>query len=242
MVRRGFTLIELLVVIAIIAILAAILFPVYARAREKARQASCQSNLKQLALAFLAYAQDYDETWPPVTYVVPSGGLLRVWYWECGGPDQFGGQFPLAGGWVMVYVRNQQVLDCPSIVQDWPGASTSYGYNSFLGGVEGLRKPAKIGSVEYPAETALLADTGYYDLGEERYMTYNNGDLPYPWDPVSPYVWQTNTGEHFRHNGMANVAWCDGHVKALPNRYPMRLASCAQLGYLSEDDSLYDLN
>ena len=62
--RKGFTLIELLVVIAIIAILAAILFPVFARAREKARQASCQSNLKQLTLAMLMYVQDYDEKFP----------------------------------------------------------------------------------------------------------------------------------------------------------------------------------
>ena len=68
--RRGFTLIELLVVIAIIAILAAILFPVFAKAREKARQASCQSNLKQLALACLMYAQDYDEHF--------TGWLVRV--------------------------------------------------------------------------------------------------------------------------------------------------------------------
>ncbi len=59
--QRAFTLIELLVVIAIIAILAAILFPVFAKAREKARQASCQSNLKQLALGMLMYSQDYDE-------------------------------------------------------------------------------------------------------------------------------------------------------------------------------------
>src|SRR5579872_2787695 len=62
--RRGFTLIELLVVIAIIAILAAILFPVFARAREQARKASCISNMKQLGLAALMYTQDYDETWP----------------------------------------------------------------------------------------------------------------------------------------------------------------------------------
>lgn len=62
--RSGFTLIELLVVIAIIAILAAILFPVFAKAREKARQASCQSNLKQLGLAFAMYVSDYDERWP----------------------------------------------------------------------------------------------------------------------------------------------------------------------------------
>src|SRR4051794_20747184 len=62
--RSGFTLIELLVVIAIIAILAAILFPVFAQAREKARQASCMSNEKQLGLAILQYVQDYDETYP----------------------------------------------------------------------------------------------------------------------------------------------------------------------------------
>src|SRR5471030_86040 len=62
--RRGFTLIELLVVIAIIAILASILFPVFARARENARRASCMSNLKQLGLGYLQYAQDYDESFP----------------------------------------------------------------------------------------------------------------------------------------------------------------------------------
>ncbi|MFA4044255.1 MAG: hypothetical protein HZRFUVUK_001041, partial [Candidatus Fervidibacterota bacterium] len=66
--HRGFTLIELLVVIAIIAILAAILFPVFARAREKARQASCQSNLKQIGLAIFQYAQDYDERLPLAWY------------------------------------------------------------------------------------------------------------------------------------------------------------------------------
>src|SRR5690349_3905542 len=67
-VRRGFTLIELLVVIAIIAILAAILFPVFAQAREKARQSSCLSNMKQIGSALLMYVQDYDEVWPPSYY------------------------------------------------------------------------------------------------------------------------------------------------------------------------------
>ena len=71
-VNQGFTLIELLVVIAIIAILAAILFPVFAKAREKARQSVCQSNLKQIGLGLLMYAQDYDETLPP-TQDVPQG-------------------------------------------------------------------------------------------------------------------------------------------------------------------------
>jgi len=82
MTRRGFTLIELLVVIAIIAILAAILFPVFAKAREKARQSSCLSNLRQLATATLSYTQDYDETFPEevmcicATTIVPSGCML----------------------------------------------------------------------------------------------------------------------------------------------------------------------
>lgn len=75
--RRAFTLIELLVVIAIIAILAAILFPVFAKAREKARQATCASNERQLAVAFLGYIQDYDESFPPTQY--GTGGTTVYW-------------------------------------------------------------------------------------------------------------------------------------------------------------------
>src|SRR5688500_1832645 len=77
--RTGFTLIELLVVIAIIAILAAILFPVFAQARAKARQAACMSNMKQFGLAMLMYAQDYEETLPFAAYN-PPGQTLIMWY------------------------------------------------------------------------------------------------------------------------------------------------------------------
>src|SRR5688572_26955246 len=72
--KRGFTLIELLVVIAIIAILAAILFPVFAQAREKGRQATCLSNMKQLSLAVTLYAQDFDETLPRMRFHLLEGG------------------------------------------------------------------------------------------------------------------------------------------------------------------------
>jgi prepilin-type N-terminal cleavage/methylation domain-containing protein/prepilin-type processing-associated H-X9-DG protein len=97
MMRRGFTLIELLVVIAIIAILAAILFPVFARAREQARKTACLSNLKQIGSGILLYVQDYDETLVPV-----STGT-------CPGPDSY--------GWadlIYPYVKNAQLFDCPS--------------------------------------------------------------------------------------------------------------------------------
>src|SRR3954464_4564899 len=95
--RAGFTLIELLVVIAIIPILAAILFPVFARARESARRASCQSNLKQLGLGLLQYSQDYDEK-------LPSGLEQSV-----GRHYGFGWS-----GMVYSYVKNAQVYKCPS--------------------------------------------------------------------------------------------------------------------------------
>lgn len=111
-IKRNFTLIELLVVIAIIAILAAILFPVFAQARAKARQASCLSNLKQLGLGAMMYAQDYDE-------ILPETG----WRGPCSTPivtstanfndNQFSGvyAFPLA---VMPYQKNYGILVCPS--------------------------------------------------------------------------------------------------------------------------------
>ena len=103
---QGFTLIELLVVIAIIAILAAILFPVFARARENARKSSCQSNLKQLATGLLQYSQDYDERFPnayydPLPNSNPPGGYWsgNTWFWP---------QI------VQPYIKNLKVFNCPS--------------------------------------------------------------------------------------------------------------------------------
>ena len=94
--QRGFTLIELLVVIAIIAILAAILFPVFSKAREKARATSCLSNAKQIGLAMMQYVQDYDEMYPPDIWGNPDGRNL--------------GYIDL----LMPYARNEQIWTCPS--------------------------------------------------------------------------------------------------------------------------------
>jgi len=96
--RNGFTLIELLVVIAIIAILAAILFPVFAKAREKARQTTCASNLKQLALAVIQYTQDYDET-PPCGMTLPVVAGNGYYYFGVGW-----------GGQIYPYVKSPELL------------------------------------------------------------------------------------------------------------------------------------
>jgi prepilin-type N-terminal cleavage/methylation domain-containing protein len=105
--RRGFTLIELLVVIAIIAILAAILFPVFAQAREKARQISCISNMKQIGLAFIMYDQDYDETFPDaISNTTQQGGCAPDLDW-----------WHLNGGYAILvypYIKNGQIFKCPS--------------------------------------------------------------------------------------------------------------------------------
>jgi prepilin-type N-terminal cleavage/methylation domain-containing protein/prepilin-type processing-associated H-X9-DG protein len=108
--RRGFTLIELLVVIAIIAILAAILFPVFAQAREKARQAACLTNCKQLGLALMMYAGDYDDTLPPAKI-----GASAPFRHQCA---VNGEGYPLwPAFWqdvVQPYTKNRAILRCPS--------------------------------------------------------------------------------------------------------------------------------
>ena len=127
--RRGFTLIELLVVIAIIAILAAILFPVFAKAREKARQSSCLSNVKQIDLGILQYAQDYDERL--VTYYTRDAANNRI-YWMAQ---------------IDPYLKNDQIWKCPSRLRTW-----SYGLNNCI-------DQWKLASFDYPSEVAIIHDS-----------------------------------------------------------------------------------
>ncbi|MCW3099589.1 MAG: prepilin-type N-terminal cleavage/methylation domain [Chthonomonadaceae bacterium] len=232
--QQGFTLIELLVVIAIIAILAAILFPVFAQAREKARGISCLSNTKQLSLGLLQYIQDYDEA-SPAGAQIPAGQVCA------------GGRMPGRGwaGEIYPYVKNAQVYKCPddSTAPDTsvspPNLPCSYGLNMYFAN-------ASIATLVAPSKTVLLFEVvgntadvtspldwrsaaanggdgggaGYIDFcipatGLGKYDTGVMG-VPQRFPQASPWTKNANFG---RHSNGANFGLADGHSKYfLPSR------------------------
>jgi prepilin-type N-terminal cleavage/methylation domain-containing protein/prepilin-type processing-associated H-X9-DG protein len=222
---RGFTLIELLVVIAIIAILAAILFPVFAQARESARKASCQSNLKQLGNAILMYSSDYDG------FLVAGGGTCH------GSPAGCSDTNPLPGlqwQWVIQpYAKNWGIYKCPSDPRPADRVPVSYGVNNVALNSANDNGGVNESAVGAPADTVMLMEIGEGAYREDREtldavrMTGDN-TIWDAWDRVSKVDpgWSWNDTQP-RHSGGGNVLWVDGHVKyaklgqcstRLPNR------------------------
>jgi prepilin-type N-terminal cleavage/methylation domain-containing protein/prepilin-type processing-associated H-X9-DG protein len=206
--HQGFTLIELLVVIAIIAILAAILFPVFARARENARRTSCMSNLKQLGLGTMMYAQDYDDFYP-LSYNSVSG-----YWWQV----------------IQPYTKSTQINICPSS----PFASTA-GYEGGTRGNYGANNtvipltsvPVNMAAVKASAGTYLFMDAGSFVA---RYTSYGAGAgsdwnyLPGMGDgggvcdatvADASYPGRGEDCMSGRHFGGVNMTFADGHVKWL---------------------------
>ncbi|MFO7946068.1 MAG: prepilin-type N-terminal cleavage/methylation domain-containing protein [Armatimonadota bacterium] len=199
--RKGFTLIELLVVIAIIAILAAILFPVFARAREKARQSACLNNVKQIMLGMMQYTQDYDERYPPANrWPAPGENHLPyttyTTWWEALDP----------------YMKNEQILICPSQANGDPaGAEPGYGWNYqefgyYSGGFPSSYHPkVAMADVEYPASTIIIGDS------EDTSDRGNDG---------SQFLYRRHSYLlPDRHNGGGNMGFCDGHAKWFQESY-----------------------
>lgn len=227
---RGFTLIKLLVVIAIIATLAAIMFPVFAQVRERARQIVCVSNAHQLALANYMYAQDWHDTFLPSTnYAVPSSDPLRIW------PPM-----------LAPYVRNTGVFRCPSATgagyaENWAQRGIApIGYNTRAGyDPQGLEAPTTVASLavmDEPARTVLMADTacgptslkyrgyvfdplnGKENLGDPRLSTPLVADVDLvAGSPLPPSQLKPVFCRHFAdgtNRGMASLIFGDSHAKS----------------------------
>lgn len=204
---KGFTLIELLVVIAIIAILAAILFPVFARARENARRSSCQSNLKQIGLGVMQYTQDYDEKYPHNAYVCSAGNIANKEYACAVTTDYILWYHPL-----YPYLKSIQIFNCPSALDarlqktnattgQWVyNAYPSYGWNTIYNGTSEVTpfSVASLASVEDPSGTIFAGDSTRYRMGAEIPNSGGNSDQPNP-----------------LHLDGTNYLWADGHVKWL---------------------------
>ena len=213
----GFTLIELLIVIAIIALLATILFPVFERAREKARQSACSSNEKQLGLAFLQYSQDYDNALPVV-----GAGTVAVNTNNCGG----------WAGMLYPYTKNVQVYACPDDTTKLTGGDTavSYAYNCNLTLGHNNRGPLGfIGSFQNPSVTVLLFEVNDIQVApsllSQGTETTSAGDfgihvgiLPGGFTglmvtgPINGCAAVTVPASH---TSGSNYLFCDGHVKWL---------------------------
>jgi prepilin-type N-terminal cleavage/methylation domain-containing protein/prepilin-type processing-associated H-X9-DG protein len=241
MTRRAFTLIELLVVIAIIAILAAILFPVFAQAREKARQTSCLSNQKQLGLGVMMYAQDYDETYPMTANYAEPTVTRTLW------SDQ-----------VAPYLKNRDIFKCPSAVSPgYPNGWAARGYSSVgmnaqlafaptgsPDALEGFPSVLGMAAVDEPASFGIITETPNAPVGGAmgRYRGHNfdpcvasrkaapntvdirltaplvgDVDLVAANPTMSAGALKPIFARHNKTgtgNGLANVIFGDGHAKA----------------------------
>ncbi len=204
--RKGFTLIELLVVIAIIAILAAILFPVFARARAKAQMSSCMSNVKQIALAMIMYADDNDETFP-IMYPAPYN-YAKVWTFYV---------TPYISTQAATVYEVDDVWQCP-VRLGYTGNNAYTAYGAVIYAIIGYgpyyateqNRPGEFSDFKNPVKQLLLTETCY------KHPSVPDPDVFYGWY----YASRGNVaGRHFkdtmdpRLSGMANCAFVDGHVK-----------------------------
>lgn len=237
--RRGFTLIELLVVIAIISILAAILFPVFAQARESARQTQCASNMRQIGLASRMYVTDYDETWFPalsVSDIGPTFSPEQPWigYDNLVNVDQQATHPPRPGA-IDIYIKNDGIKRCPSMPRDW---QMSYGMNFFSPGKASAYYTTNPAAKDQEFGPACRTPTIDPATGRAVWLGASDAEIDEPsytlvmWEHkftlplcnfVQPQDWLFSPPDdqalrdhfHFLHRDGTSTLWADGHVKRL---------------------------
>lgn len=240
--KHAFTLIELLVVIAIIAILAAILFPVFAQAKAAAKKSVCLSGTKQDGLAHVMYANDYDDSMMFSSvwwyYSTNNGvqGYTFWWGWVSSADNTVHPEY----GVLSPYTKSGAIQDCPAaagINESFP-QSGGAGYKLNAVGVNNKILSTGNGATSYtsisrPAETILFGDAARWDKFSNKFYRTDGLSRPSSWSSSSNYVagWL-----HGRHGGLANISWTDGHAKSLSLYYPgvdaadMALTKNAQVG------------
>jgi prepilin-type N-terminal cleavage/methylation domain-containing protein/prepilin-type processing-associated H-X9-DG protein len=214
--RRAFTLIELLVVITIIAVLAAILFPVFAQAKRAAKSAVCISNTKQMALAYVLYTQDYDDVTVPMYYYDGDNSDTsdyQGWFSRFSATDYTDDP---KKGLLYPYMRTTSVADCPDGAQLVGLTGSAYGMNSWLvsdyvlpndpyGVVNLMGIPYS--KIEEPADTVAFGDSAQYGFWDKQLYRY---------DWLTPPGGGSMPSQQGRHGDFrANFAWADGHSKSL---------------------------
>lgn len=227
--KKGFTLIELLVVIAIIAILAAILFPVFARARENARRASCMSNLKQMGLGLMQYSQDYDERMV--------NGFLSMGAGNAHYPDGTTGTYQPWYATAYPYFKSSQVFNCPSAesaIQYAGGYSITafpYAYNYLAPTGSGLTNVgvsmgqndvpgANLASIEDPSGTILITESSSALIRFNTNPSYLATDATLHDTGICDSYTSSSTYNvlscaRARHMDTMNTLFADGHVKSM---------------------------
>ena len=217
--KSGFTLIELLIVIAIIALLAAILFPVFGRVRENARRSSCQSNMKQIGIGIAQYTQDYDEILPPTTISGTGGSFAAEYLWWA---DD-----------IMPYVKSTQVFICPSNISYNAPAVPTLGYVAAGGAfrmcygavirrsgnspfTEGPQTIVKLSKIDEPAATFMVGELAN-PARKGGYAIYTSNADDATTVVISPSTYPGNVNfnrtPYDTHFDGANWLYCDGHVK-----------------------------
>lgn len=224
----GFTLIELLVVIAIIAILAAILFPVFGKARENARRSSCQSNLKQIGLGIMQYTQDYDEKYGMAEYGGGEASVGQVqWYLALQPYMKSGTQYGQGG-----------VFQCPSATSTLNNYGQSYGIHSplwpsYYGYDPTNAKTNSVALIQSPSDKVIVTENGnsgrnysypvfapgelYWTkgVGNPRGSKDDNDKVTDCDDTVGNITYECSAVPRYRHLGTSNMLYADGHVKAM---------------------------
>lgn len=239
--RKGFTLLELLVVIGIVSLLIGLMLPALSQAGQEGERSVCASNLRQMAIAALAYASSSEGRFPLAWELNRSEGVLYVWDITMRGDIPEPGLLWSGSGDIKVH-------QCPSFTgkANTDAPYTGYNYNaSYLGGYRCVKdgfvvqekKSASLDQIQNPSQCALFGD-GEYGGGANKYM--RSPEL----GALDTDISANSAGTQcLRHGGKTNVAFCDGHVEVLNVVYTKNgkaLTGEGETGYLSPDNSLYD--